>query len=258
MSIVKTEKYPLPPKEAGKFIANQAKHVKIKDEGIERLGDKILQSFREGKLSVENFSQSAVHPKASDPKAIDWLFVVDTLNFCFWHNEDEEGWVVDKYTGYFALCAAINRAIKEGIDITNPSFYSTMTKEQLQHILRSDTKVEVPLLNERLECLHSVGKTLIEKFEGSFKKCVEEADNSAMKLLDIIVDNFQCFQDEAFYISMKICIYKRAQILIGDIWACFQGKGLGKFNDIYKITMFADYAFHRLYYILKCSNTVTN
>lgn len=38
-----------------------------------------------------------------------------------------------------------------------------------------------------------------------------------------------------------VSFYKRAQILVGDIWACFRGEGLGAFYDIDYITMFADY-----------------
>jgi hypothetical protein len=34
---------------------------------------------------------------------------------------------------------------------------------------------------------------------------------------------------------------KRVQILVADLWACFEGKGFGEFNDIESITMFADY-----------------
>jgi hypothetical protein len=33
--------------------------------------------------------------------------------------------------------------------------------------------------------------------------------------------------------------YKRAQILIADLWACFNGQSFGEFRDIDKITMFA-------------------
>ena len=36
-------------------------------------------------------------------------------------------------------------------------------------------------------------------------------------------------------------ILKRAQILVADLWACFEGQGLGAFTDIDTITMFADY-----------------
>lgn len=38
-----------------------------------------------------------------------------------------------------------------------------------------------------------------------------------------------------------VAIYKRAQILIADIWSSFRGTGFGEFCDIDTITMFADY-----------------
>lgn len=34
-------------------------------------------------------------------------------------------------------------------------------------------------------------------------------------------------------------LYKRAQILVADLWACFDGESYGEFHDIDKITMFA-------------------
>ena len=40
---------------------------------------------------------------------------------------------------------------------------------------------------------------------------------------------------------VAVAIYKRVQILVADIWACFEGKGYGAFSDIESITMFADY-----------------
>jgi len=39
----------------------------------------------------------------------------------------------------------------------------------------------------------------------------------------------------------SVAIWKRAQILIGDIWACHGGLGIGTFEDIETLTMFADY-----------------
>lgn len=45
-----------------------------------------------------------------------------------------------------------------------------------------------------------------------------------------------------------VSFYKRAQILIGDIWACFEGKDAGEFNDIDTLTMFADYRIPQVLY----------
>lgn len=55
------------------------------------------------------------------------------------------------------------------------------------------------------------------------------------------MNNFPCFRDEATYKSKRVSLYKRAQILVSDIWNFFKGTGLGEFHDIDKITMFADY-----------------
>ena len=44
-----------------------------------------------------------------------------------------------------------------------------------------------------------------------------------------------------FDLFIAVSFYKRAQILVADIWACFEGKDYGEFHDIDTITMFADY-----------------
>lgn len=51
-------------------------------------------------------------------QALNWVFVVDTLNFSFWpERESQQCEVTYKgitYTGYMTLCAAISRAMDEG------------------------------------------------------------------------------------------------------------------------------------------------
>lgn len=42
-------------------------------------------------------------------------------------------------------------------------------------------------------------------------------------------------------LTCVVYLYKRAQILVADLWAAFQGRGYGAFDDIDAITMFADY-----------------
>lgn len=89
--------------------------------------------------------------------------------------------------------------------------------------------------------MHEVGNVLLEKFDGSFENVIKKADNSAKTLLNLVVDNFPCFKDEAEFNGQQVSFYKRAQILIGDLWACFKNEGLGYFKDINEITAFADY-----------------
>ncbi len=53
------------------------------------------------------------------------------------------------------------------------------------------------------------------------------------------VERHTCF----CFLPRAVALYKRAQILIADVWACCGGQGYGEFQDIDSITMFADYRF---------------
>jgi hypothetical protein len=69
--------------------------------------------------------------------------------------------------------------------------------------------------------------------------CIDEADGSAAALVNLLAENFPCFNDERRFEGRKVRFYKRAQILVADLWACFEGEDYGKFHDIKEITMFA-------------------
>ncbi|XP_026492594.2 queuosine 5'-phosphate N-glycosylase/hydrolase [Vanessa tameamea] len=231
----------LSPAESGKFINTRAQHVRIHEDGLEKLCKEMFSSLKDNKLQIPDAGADTIHPNKDHPQAVDWIFVTDSLNFCFWSQSKETQWIVNGYTGYFALEAALHRALKEGYDITNPEYYSKLTEEQLSHILRGDTSAKIPLFNERISVLHEVGSILINKYEGTFLNCVKESNKSALKLLEIVVNNFPCFRDEAMYKDQGVSFYKRAQILVADLWNFFDGTRWGEFRDIDKMTMFADY-----------------
>lgn len=187
------------------------------------------------------------------------IFVVDTLNFCFWSEPHSQPFTVcyknNNYTGYWALCAAINRAIDEDIPITNPSFYSTVDLTTLKYIFRSETKTPISLLEQRVQVLNQAGTILQQKFQGDVQNLISTADGSAQKLIQLVVSNFKSYDDSvplANYPFLKdglspqldlpaLCFYKRAQILVADIWASFAATKLYRFKDISELTMFADY-----------------
>lgn len=77
---------------------------------------KIYKLIEEDKLTLAEFKKCPLHPKSEDEQAINWIFIVDSLNYCFFDPNNKSHWSVTwknvKYTGYFGLCAAINRAIE--------------------------------------------------------------------------------------------------------------------------------------------------
>ncbi|VEN57495.1 unnamed protein product [Callosobruchus maculatus] len=90
----------LSPKEGAKIVASKAKHVKIEE--------KALRNW-EIVLKLQSSGSSSFFRRALGFG----LVICSRYSILFLHNENEEGWKVEGHSGYFALCAAINRAIKE-------------------------------------------------------------------------------------------------------------------------------------------------
>lgn len=196
---------------------------------------------------------------------LDRIFTVDTLNFCFWTGSGEEPFTVlyknKNYTGYWALCAAINRAIDEQIPITEPQFMKTVDLQTLLHIFRSATSTQIPLIHERVQVLNEAGRVLIDEFNSSVQTLVDRANGNAQAMMQLVISNFSSYNDSmlaepALFRNFKqvddisesndlpparLCFFKRAQILVADIWACFASEKAIVFRDISLLTMFADY-----------------
>lgn len=46
-------------------------------------------------------------------------------------------------------------------------------------------------------------------------------------LRDLVVSSFESYRDESTFKDRPVKIYKRAQILVADIWAAFEGMNFG-------------------------------
>ncbi|OQO05712.1 hypothetical protein B0A48_09805 [Cryoendolithus antarcticus] len=84
----------------------------------------------------------------------------------------------------------------------------------------------------------------------SVVRLIEQADHSAGKLVNMLAEYFPCFRDETRFEDRRVRFLKRAQIFVADLWAAFDGKGYGRFDDIEQLTMFADYRVPQMLYNL--------
>ncbi|UYV72397.1 C9orf64 [Cordylochernes scorpioides] len=231
-----------------------------------------IKAWRQHELTPDNADSHAVDWIFAI-NAINFSFWSDS-------NPCNVKWDGKTYHGFYSLCAAFKRAesvtftclnfqvrtsvahvhqeagysillslahvvqamiIMEGAPICDPQFYTSVSLEELQHLLRPTYGGPMPLLPLRHQLLKESGSILIQKYGGSFINCIKECDHSAEKLVKLLVDNFPSYRDEAVYEGQKVSLYKRAQIVAADLWACFEGQGLGRFDDIDTLTMFADY-----------------
>ena len=173
----------------------------------------------------------------------EWIFVLDTVNHCFWPEAGSPLWTVhygnEALSGYWALAASLKRAMDEKIPIYQARILSTLDSQTLAHIFRGSG--EIPLFQERLTNLRQAGRVLMDRFQGSFIHVLEEAGGSAVELVHLLGTEFASFDDTATYYGNKVYFFKRAQLLVHDLWTTFSGDTWGNFVDLEKLTAFADY-----------------
>ncbi|KAF4126343.1 Protein of unknown function (DUF2419) [Geosmithia morbida] len=237
--------------EGCEYIYDNCIDVALDMLASKKAAETIYLKMQENNYSTATWSDHELHPKDKDESTVDFIFTMDLLNFSFWSElPDDERFAVEYKgklrTGYWSLVASLQRALDEGIPITDPHYWQDETKcnlESLRHVFRSATEEEMPLIEERLDCLREAGQVLHEYYDDSPVNLIQAADGSAARLVNMLARDFDCFRDEHYYEgrSKPVRFLKRAQILVADLWACFNGQSYGEFRDIDKITIFADY-----------------
>ncbi|KAJ5965078.1 uncharacterized protein N7479_004954 [Penicillium vulpinum] len=247
--------------EGAKYVFDNAIDIAVSLVYTKEAAETIWRMMQKKEYSTHTWSEHELHPKTKNESTVDFIFTMDLLNFSFWSDEEEEPkrfcieYRGKLWTGYWSLVAALQRALDENIPITTPDFWvdeKRCTEELLRHVFRSATDGEIPMFKERVQCLREAGEVLCEEFGGSFVNCIDSANLSAAGLVNILTESFACFRDETIFHGKRVRIYKRAQILVADLWACFNGEDFGEFHDIDKITMFADYRIPQMLHQMNC------
>ncbi|KAF9046548.1 hypothetical protein BJ165DRAFT_1527632 [Panaeolus papilionaceus] len=221
-------------------------------------------------ISSLNFSFWSEKEGRSDRYGVEWS--------SGWDMQDRK-----VHTGYWSLVAALNRALEEDIPITDPTFYGSeilCPDSLIDHVFRrADQSAEpVPLLKERIAIMREVGFILSNGYGGSFQGFLTEfqrrhnGNGTALDLVKMVTEVFPSFRDEVYYENKKglnlsrssppnnfahrlvlkysVCFWKRAQILVAEIWAAFYPASPSDTHPIFpgskgpeirRLTMFADY-----------------
>lgn len=248
---------------SAEYIYDNAIDVAISSAGTKKAAEHIYQLMQRKSYSMSTWSSHELHPTLTahnEEETVRFIFTMNLLNFSFWSELPEtERFAVDyrgeRWTGYWSLIAALQRALDDGHPITTPDFWQdrdACPDSLLEHIFRSASDEPMPLLQQRISILREAGDILYHQFDCSPTNLVRQANGSAAALVNLLVEHFPNFRDVAEFQDRPVRLLKRAQIFVADLWACFQGTSYGAFSDIDTLTMFADYRIPQMLQSLNC------
>jgi hypothetical protein len=225
-------------------VVEQGEHVWINVDQVEQLCKQWLQQDNHSGLSTQLWDKK-YHFHDDTERTVNWILLLDALNFCFWAEKDQPRWMIDyqgeTLNGYWAEAAALTRAALEGIPLWDATYLSQIDRSTITHIFRGSNNTTIPLLEQRVNHACEVGQVLLERYDGQFAHAIEQADGSAIALTLLLVNSFPSFNDITTFRGQPVRFFKRAQICVADLCNAFTGQSWGAFRDLQQLTVFADY-----------------
>jgi hypothetical protein len=180
-------------------------------------------------------------------EAIDFILVADSIDTAFTDFATHQKFQVD-YGGQHwsdsdAEFACIKRAVDGGVPFLDGHYLAKVTRAELNHVFAGN--VEMPMLDQKLEVLHQVGRVLAEKYDGRFhnfvRSCSPKVYDHGNGLVDRLVKEFPRFNDVSMLDGHEIKFYKLAQLGVWMLYATLHASGKFRLDDPQTMTAFADY-----------------
>ena len=157
-------------------------------------------------------------------EVIQYFFVGNAINFCFWNENCYDRYTYKGFTGSAAMWKFIDNPI-----LLNSYYLKNISLLDWEDLER------MPLPEKRIEALREVGNVLCDKYDGkAVNICISE-NWDAEKIVKRVVKEFRCWKDE--YNNVKF--NKRARLFAVMIYGRFADKKL--ISNIINFPCLADY-----------------
>lgn len=218
---------------ACKSVAERAVHVRI-DRG--RIAPYAAS------LPLRELRSPAIDPHfhflSRGADTVAFIVTLDSINFgsgYFPHLRKRPG-----MSGYFTVASSLNDYYRRQGPLS-PRELLEVTADDCSAIFGQDPSDETAFELMRLfsKALNDLGRFLTNRFDGSFIRLVESAGCSAESLVRLLAE-MPFFNDIEPYGELSVPFYKRAQLTAADLSLAFRGEGPGRFDDLDRLTIFAD------------------
>ncbi len=228
------------PAGAGLFDAVRGACARVAEEAVfvSILTDRLCGYFDQIAADCRLVMDPDIHFKGGEDETVAFFLTLDAVNF-------GSGYFPailpdPRLSGYRTIASALTDRFRAEGPFSAEDL-SCITSEQCVRLFRLDSRNPLTWELAALfrQALGDLGLFLLERFDGCFSAVIEETGGSAERLVSLLAE-MPLFQDTAFCRGRIVPFYKRAQITAADLHIAFGGKGVGRFDDIGALTLFAD------------------
>jgi hypothetical protein len=209
--------------------------VHLDSDALLRLGAALATQLP----AVPTYDRS-IHFRGSEADTIRYVLCLDAINFgsgSFPHLRKRGG-----CSGYGTVASRLADRFRENGPWTTQELRA-LRADRLRRILHQaagDPALDA-LMAQFAASLQALGRWLQEDCEDSFERLIATANGSAVDLVRIL-STCPAFDDRWAYRGRTVPLLKRAQIAAWDLYLAFEGEAAGGFDDIDRLTAFADNA----------------
>lgn len=228
-------------------VAARARNVRIDERGLQRWIDE------EAAADAAPDDDDPAHRDFGDPKTtLAYVVTLDAINF-------GSGWFPELHkpegrSGYFTVAKALERRF----DRDGPWSAAELTRLDAvacaELFGQRDNAAVAPLMELFARALRDLGQWLETRHRGRFDSAVEAACGSAERLAASLLE-MPLYRDRAHHRGGEVHFYKRAQITAADLALAFRGEGPGSFDDLERLTIFAD---NLVPHVLRCRGVLVH
>jgi hypothetical protein len=218
---------------ACRCVADRAEHVRIRVDRVAAYAETL--SMNELDLPPLDADR---HFVGDELETAAYFVTLDTINFgsgYFPYLAKRSG-----MSGYYTIASGLADRFRADGPISAVKL-RTISPRECAQILGQDMLCFPirELMGLFARALNDLGRQLMDRFGGRFGELIEFADRSAAELTGLLSAQ-PFFRDEVSYRGLAVPLYKRAQLLASDLALAFGGEGPGRFDDLDRLTIFAD------------------
>jgi len=214
-------------------VTDRARHVRIVRERIpEHISPLLSEPLHVPRLDTVS------HFVGDEEATIAFFMTLAAVNFgsgYFPHLQKRSG-----MSGYYTMATALTERFRSQGPFT-ASELASISERDCAELFGQDAanSVITELMSTFAKAWNDLGDDLIARFGSSFSHCIEAADHSAARLVEILAKQ-RLFRDISQYHGIEVPFFKRSQLLASDLSLALDGRGLGQFDDLDQLTIFAD------------------